>query len=138
MTARAIDQVQVGAATRFHKTVTGEDIRKYAEVSGDFNPLHLDEVFARKTVFGDRIAHGMLTLGFVSAALAKLPGTVVYLSQSVKFLRPVKIRDTIEAVAEVVERVPDKGQVVLKTTCSNQRGELVLEGEARVKLFDLP
>ncbi len=136
MGQKAIDSLEIGAKTTFSKTVTDEIVRQFAEVSGDHNPIHLDEEAARKTIFRGRIAHGVLSLAFVSAALAKLPGTVVYLSQTVQFLKPVRIGDAIEAVGEVVGKDPEKGEVVLKTYCKNQRDQIVLEGEARVKLFD--
>lgn len=138
MKQRAISQVGAGLTSRFSKTITDEDIRKFSEATGDLNPLHLDKDYASRTVFGDRIAHGILTVGLVSAALSKLPGVVVYLSQNIRFMKPVKIGDTIEAVVEVIEVTPEKSQLRLKTTCSNQRGEQVLDGEAQVKLFDLP
>ncbi len=136
-TRRAIESVDVGHSVSVFREITEADIQKFAEVSGDFNPLHLDEEYARRTIFGGRIAHGILALGLISAALAKLPGVVVYLSQSVKFTRPVRIGDTIEAVVEVVDKVAEKSGVRLRTFCRNQRGESVLEGEARVKLLDL-
>jgi len=134
---KAIEKVQVGFKASVSKTITPEVIRKFAEVSEDHNPLHLDEEYAKKTVFGERIAHGILAVGFISAALTKLPGTVVYLSQTVEFSKPVKIGDTIEAIVEVEEITREKSQVKLKTYCQNQRGEQVLRGEAKVKLFDL-
>ena len=137
MDQKAITQVEVGFSRRFSKTITDEDIRKFSEVTGDFNPIHLDQEYASKTIFKERIAHGILIVGLVSAALAKLPGVVVYLSQSAKFIRPVRIGDTIEALVEVIDKHPEKSEVLLKTTCRNQRGEPVLDGEARVKLFDL-
>ncbi|MBI2933997.1 MAG: MaoC family dehydratase [Chloroflexi bacterium] len=137
MTPRAIDQIDIGFSARFRKTVSDEDIRKFAEVSGDFNPLHLDQAYAARTFFKERIAHGILVAGLVSAALTKLPGMVVYLSQNMRFLRPVKIGDDIEARVEVTGKVVERSELALKTTCWNQRGEQVLDGEARVKLFDL-
>lgn len=136
MASKAIDSLEIGFKTTFSRTVTDEVIRQFAEVSGDHNPLHLNEEAARKTIFRGRIAHGVLSLAFVSAALAKLPGTVVYLSQTVQFIKPVRIGDTIEAVGEVIEKDAEKGEVGLKTYCKNQRDQVVLEGEARVKLFD--
>ncbi len=137
MSQKAIDQVQVGFKASFSKTITEEDVRKFAEVSGDFNPLHLDAEYAKKTVFGDRIAHGILTLGLVSTSLTRLPGTVVYVSQNARFLKPVRLGDTIEAIAEIMSKTIEKNEVSLHTSCRNQRGEQVLDGEARVRLFDL-
>jgi len=91
MTGKAITQVEVGFSASFTRTVTEEDIRKFAEVSSDFNPLHHDQEYARRTIFGERIAHGILVLGPVSTALTRLPGVVVYLSQNARFLRPVRL-----------------------------------------------
>ncbi len=137
MTEKAITQVEVGFKANFSKMITDEDVRKFAEASGDFNPLHLNEEHASRTIFGERIAHGILVLGLVSAALTKLPGVVVYLQQNVKFVRPVKMGDVIEAVVEVVEKTAEKSELRLRTICRNQRGEQILDGEARVKLLDL-
>ena len=106
-------------------------------MSGDFNPLHLDEEYAKRTIFGHRIAHGILTLGLISAALTKLPGVVIYISQSVKFTRPVNIGDVIEAFVEVVEKSEGRGEAKLRTYARNQNGEQVLDGEPKVKLLDL-
>ncbi len=138
MPYNAAAKVQVGSHVTFQKNVTEQDISSFAEATGDVNPLHLDATFASGTVFGQRIAHGILSVGFISAALTRLPGLVVYLSQNVSFLRPVKIGDTITADAEVLDRSPEKGIIRLRTTCLNQNGETVIEGEARVKLYDLP
>jgi 3-hydroxybutyryl-CoA dehydratase len=130
--------VGVGYKTTHVKTVTEADIVLFAKVSGDFNPLHMSEEYAKKTFFGSRIAHGALTQALLSAAMAKLPGLVVFLSQSVKFLKPVRIGDTITAIAEVTETRPDKGIVNLKNTCTNQKGETVVEGEATCRLYPPP
>jgi acyl dehydratase len=137
ITRKAISQVEVGFRSSFSKAITEEDIRKFAEVSGDLNPLHLDEGYAKRTIFGRRIAHGIMTLGLVSAALSKLPGYVIYASQSVEFTRPVNIGDVVEAVVEVVEKSADRSEVKLRTFARNQRGEQILDGEAKVRLFDL-
>jgi 3-hydroxybutyryl-CoA dehydratase len=134
---KAIARVEVGCVAIYRKQITDDDVFRFAEASGDFNPVHMDGDYACRTVFGDRIAHGILTLGIVSAALAKLPGVVVYISQSVRFLHPVKIGDTIEAAVYVTDKHLEKSEVGLRTTCRNQNGDLVLDGEARVKLFDL-
>jgi 3-hydroxybutyryl-CoA dehydratase len=129
--------VDVGFVAKYRKTIRDEDVFRFAEASGDFNPVHVDECYASRTPFGDRIAHGILTLGLVSAALTRLPGVVVYSSQNVRFLRPVKIGDTVEAAAYVTHVTPEKNEAKLRTTCINQNGELVLDGEALVRLYDL-
>ena len=130
--------VDIGYKTTHVKTVTEKDIELFAEVSGDFNPVHMQEEFAKKTFFGGRIAHGVFALGLLSAAGAKLPGLVILLSMSSKFMKPVRIGDTITAVAEVVAARKEKGIVTLKSTCTNQNGEAVIEGETMVRLFEAP
>lgn len=129
--------IKVGDKVSFSKTVTDEDIVGFADVTGDMNPVHLDETYAAKTRFKGRIAHGMLSAGYISAALGtKLaPGaTVVYLSQQLRFQRPVRIGDTITANCEVTALQPERRFVTLKTDCVNQAGEEVVTGEALVLL----
>ena len=130
--------VDVGYKTTHVKTITAKDIDLFAEVSGDFNPVHVNEEFAKKTFFGGRIAHGVLAVSFLSAAGAKLPGLVILISMSRKFLKPVKIGDTITADAEVIAVRKDKGIVTLKDVCTNQNGEVIVEGESSVRLFERP
>ena len=129
--------VKIGDRAEFEKSVTAEDIAMFAQVSGDTNPLHSDPQYAAKTRFGECIAHGMLTAGFISAALGtKLAPEccVVYLSQHLRFLRPVKIGDTIKAVAEVKGIEREKRMATIETDCFNQNGEAVVKGEAVVLL----
>lgn len=123
----------VGFTAERRRIIDDRDIAKFAEATGDNNPVHLDESFAAQTPFKGRIAHGMLVASSISAALAEqLPGPgTIYLSQSLRFLKPVRIGDEITTRVEVVE-VLEKGRVRLLTTCSNQAGELVIEGEALV------
>ncbi|HEX2189545.1 MAG TPA: MaoC family dehydratase [Longimicrobiaceae bacterium] len=130
------EELRVGQSATHAKTVTEADVVLFAGVTGDFNPAHLDQVYAEKSRFGGRIAHGMLSAGFISAALAmRLPGPgTIYLSQSLRFLRPVRIGDTVTARVEVAELVPAKRRVRLLTTCANQHGEALVEGEALVML----
>lgn len=130
--------VVVGFKTTHTKTVTEADIVLTAGVSGDFNPLHMSEEYAKKTLFKGRIAHGVIAMGLISAAMAKLPGLTVMLSMSVRFLKPVKIGDTITAIAEVKGIRQDRGIVTLKNTCVNQKGETVVEGEAACMLSEAP
>lgn len=120
-------------ASRAH-TVTLDDIERFAAVTGDTNPVHLDAEVAARTRFGGRIAHGMLGAGFISAVLGtQLPGPgVVYMSQSLRFTKPVRPGDTITAAVEVTETIPAKRRLRLATTCRNQHDELVLDGEALV------
>lgn len=130
--------INVGTKTRHVKTITEADIMRFADVSGDFNPVHISEEFAKKTFFSGRIAHGMLAAGLISAAIAKLPGLVIYMSQTVKFLRPMRIGDSITATAEVMEKDDIKGILQMKTICVNQNGEIVVDGEAKVKIYQRP
>lgn len=134
MSGKAIGNLKVGDSAKFTKTVSETDIYLYAGVSGDFNPAHINEGYAKETFFKTRIAHGMLPAGFISAVIGmKLPGPgTIYLDQSLKFLAPVRIGDTVTARVEVKEIMTKKNKVRLKTTCTNQDEIIVLEGEAVV------
>ena len=134
MSGKTIGELTVGMAAEVSRTYDEWDIFTFAAVTGDLNPAHTDEAFAEATPFHGRVAHGMLTSSLISAVLGtKLPGPgTVYLSQELKFSRPVRIGDTITARAEVVELLPEKNIAKLTTTCANQRGEVVLEGQAVV------
>ncbi|MGK2963735.1 MAG: MaoC family dehydratase [Gemmatimonadaceae bacterium] len=129
-----IDSLTVGQSAEASTVVTSRLIELFAEATGDMNPVHLDEQVASKSQFGGRIAHGMLTAGFVSAAIAsKLPGPgSIYLGQTLRFTKPVRIGDTITVKLEVVEVISAKRRVRLATTCTNQHGETVMDGEAMV------
>jgi len=131
---KSIDQIKVGDTAEFAKTVTETDIYLYAGITGDFNPAHVNEVYAKNTFFKTRIAHGMLTAGFISAIIAnQLPGPgTIYLKQDLSFLAPVHIGDTITGRVEVLELIPEKNRVRIKTTCSNQDGVIVISGEGLV------
>jgi 3-hydroxybutyryl-CoA dehydratase len=132
--------VAVGHKVQFTKTVSDEDVRLFAQASGDDQPLHLDESFGERTRFKRRIAHGMLSAGFISAALGTrlAPGwVVVYLTQQLRFRQPVGIGDTITADVEVTAVDTEKRIVTLRTDCLNQAGEAVVKGEATVLLDPL-
>ncbi|ERM91726.1 enoyl-CoA hydratase [Caldanaerobacter subterraneus subsp. yonseiensis KB-1] len=131
---KTINELKVGDKDHFEKTITETDVYLYAGITGDFNPVHINQIEAEKTMFKGRIAHGMLTAGLISTVLGtKLPGTgTIYLGQELKFTKPVRIGDTIKAEVEVIEIIPEKNRVKLKTTCTNQNGEVVLEGIATV------
>ena len=133
-TGKTIDELHVGDQASFSKTISESDVYLYAGITGDFNPAHVNEAYAQTTAFKTRIAHGMLSAGFISSLLGtRLPGPgTIYISQSLKFLAPVAIGDTITATVEVVEILTEKKRVRLKTTCANQAGSLVLEGEALI------
>jgi 3-hydroxybutyryl-CoA dehydratase len=122
---------KAGDTAEMSKTVTEEDIVLFAKVTGDYNPVHVSREFAEKTRFGERIAHGMLSAGLISAVIGmKLPGPgCLYLSQTLNFRGPVKIGDEITARVEVAEVISEK-RLRLKTEILNQRSETVLDGEA--------
>jgi len=132
----ALLSLVVGQFATSSRVVSDTDVVLYAAITGDLNPVHVDDAFATASRFGGRIAHGMLTGGFISAILAsQLPGPgTIYLSQSLRFVRPVRIGDTITTRVEIVEIIEGKRRVRLATTCRNQRDELVLDGEAMVLL----
>ncbi|BCS98535.1 dehydrogenase [Desulfoluna limicola] len=123
-----------GTWAEFTKTITEADIYGYAGITGDFNPVHINETYARATAFKGRIAHGMLTAGLISNVIGtRLPGPgTIYLSQELTFTAPVRANDTITARVEVMEPPSAKGHYRLNTTCTNQEGLLVLGGSARV------
>jgi 3-hydroxybutyryl-CoA dehydratase len=124
---------RVGEVAEFSRTLGDAEVRAFAELSGDFNPVHLDEEAGRQSSFGGRIVHGALVVSLISSTLAmRLPGAgTIYLRQAVRFTRPVRLGDTVTARVEIVELM-DKGRLRLATTCRNQHGELVVDGEAQV------
>jgi len=124
----------VGDSAEITKTIDQADIQAFADVTGDHNPIHLDESFAKTTRFGRRIAHGMLTASLISSVLAnRLPGEgSVYLGQTLQFVAPVFPGDEITARVTIKEIREDKPILKLETICSNQRGEVVIRGEASV------
>jgi 3-hydroxybutyryl-CoA dehydratase len=129
---KTIDTLKVGDSAQITNTITETVIHDFAKATGDFNPIHLDQTYAEKTQFKGRIAHGALSIGYISSVLANLlpgPGSI-YLSQEIKFLAPVRIGDVIAARVEVVELIPEKNRVKFKTTCVNQNGEVVVDGTA--------
>lgn len=130
---RTYSQINVGDKASMAKTIGESDVYLFAGITGDLNPAHINEEAMQNTKFGGRIAHGMLSAGFISAVLGmQLPGPgTIYLSQSLNFKAPVRIGDTVKAEAEVMEKL-EKGRVRLRTTCSIQDGTLVAEGEAMV------
>ena len=134
--------VHVGQQFTLSKTVTDQDIRDFAKVSGDSQAVHLDMDYASKTRFGKRVAHGVITLSIVSAALGtKLAApneTVIYVSQNLRFTRPVFVDDTVTATLEVTAINPERRLVTVSTNCMNQRNEPLLTGEAVVLLDPYP
>jgi 3-hydroxybutyryl-CoA dehydratase len=121
-----------GQRSTFSKTITEADIQGFADLTGDNNPLHLDAEFARRSRFGRPVAHGLLVAGMISAALGtRLPGAgAIYVSQSLRFLKPVYPGDTVTATVEVTAWQEDRGMVTVRTTCANQSGDAIIDGEA--------
>ncbi len=132
---KTFEEFAVGDSATFGKTITDADIVLFAAVSGDTYGLHLDEEYAKTTRYGRRVAHGMLTaslLSTVNALLLQRPGGL-YVEQTVRFLRPVFIGDTLTAHAVIVEIIASKRRMRCATTVVNQRGKLVLDGESLIQ-----
>lgn len=127
------DALEVGQKATYVRAVTQREVQLFAEVSGDRNPVHLDAEFAAGTQFKERIAHGMLTGAYISAAIATtLPGPgTIYLGQNLRFTRPVKLGDELTVELEVLEKL-EKNRVRMGTRVVNQAGKSVVEGEAEV------
>lgn len=134
MIGKTISELKVRDTAEFAKTISEADVYLFAGVTGDLNPAHINESYAQKTFFKTRIAHGMLLAGFISAVIGtRLPGPgTIYIRQELNFLAPARMGDTITARVEVAKVLAEKKRVMLKTTCINQEGTLVLDGEALV------
>ncbi|MHB8073117.1 MaoC family dehydratase [Desulfosporosinus fructosivorans] len=134
MFGKTINEISLNDTAYFEKTLTQSDVFLYAGISGDNNPAHINEVYAKESIFKERVVHGLLTAGLISAVLGtQLPGPgTVYLSQDLKFLKPVRFNDTIKAEVIVVEIDYDKNRIRLNTICTNQNKEIVLTGTALV------
>lgn len=134
MPGKSIHEMAIGESAQFSKTISEFDVYQFAGVTGDFNPAHINEVYASDTFFKTRIAHGMLSAGLISAVIGnQLPGNgAIYMKQELNFKAPVRIGDTITARIEVTEIDADKNRVRLATTCSNQSGTVVVDGHALV------
>ena len=128
------EDLRIGMFEEVGKTITEADVVNYAGLSLDINPIHLNNEYAKNSIFKERIVHGMLTSGLISAVLGtKLRGEgSIYLSQTLKFISPVKIGDTITAKAEIIDINPEKKIITIKTTCINQNKSIVIDGEAKV------
>ena len=129
---KSINELKLGDAAEITKLITEELVNDFARVIGDFNPVHTDQAYAEKTHFKGKIAHGALSIGFLSTVLGNiLPGHgTIYLSHEVKFLGPVRIGDTLTVRVEVVELIPQKNRAKLRTTCTNQNMQMVVDGMA--------
>jgi len=138
LVVRRYADIAIGEKASDSRKVTEEVVRAFAEATGDFNPVHLDAEFAKTSLFKERVAHGMLGAGLISAVLGtKLPGpNTIYLAQEMKFLAPVKLGDTITAEVEVLEKIDKPKILKLKTTVRNQSGTAIIEGVATVKKWE--
>ncbi|MEA4814025.1 MAG: MaoC family dehydratase [Oscillospiraceae bacterium] len=134
MNSRTIDTIKIGDSATFTKTVTEADVVNFAGICGDFNPAHVNDEAAKKGMFGRRIAHGMLSAGFISTILGtELPGTgTIYMGQELRFVKPVFFGDTVTATCTVIERNEEKNRLKLETIVTNQDGERVITGFATV------
>lgn len=126
------DDLAVGQTAFLKKTITEADLSHFIAITGDINPLHVDKTFAEQTFFGQRIAHGMLSASLFSTLVGMhIPGCgAIYKSQSLEFLRPVYIGDTLSAWFEIVSIDPDAEEVVMKSWIENQEGTVVIQGQA--------
>ncbi len=134
MNGITINDLRVGQSADFSKTILDNDIYTFAGITGDFNPAHVNEEYSKGSQFGGRICHGMLSAGLISTVIGmQLPGPgTVYLGQNLKFVAPVYPGDTITATVSVKSIDKTKNRIVLDTVCTNQKGETVLVGEAKV------
>ena len=134
MKGKTIREIRIGDSESYERTVTETDVVLFGGISGDLNPAHFNEVYAKDTMFKGRIVHGMLTASYFSTILGTLlpgPGTI-YLGQELKFTKPVHIQDTIKAVATVTEIIEEKNIIKLETIAYNQAGDVVVKGIATV------
>ncbi len=125
------DDIQIGAVETFTKTMTESDLVTWVGMTGDLNPIHIDREYAMETRFGDVVIPGLLVAGLLSTVMTQSTFGNVYSSQTLKFLKPVYVGDTITAVGTVVDKLEEKRRVVIKTECFNQRDELVITGEGQ-------
>jgi len=129
-----LQELYIGQKAEYSKVITKEMVETFSVISGDTNPLHLDDNYAKNTIFKGRIAHGILVSGLISAVIAnKLPGEgAIYLTQSLKFTKPVKLNDKITAAVEIISIDDENSKITLSTICRNAEGKIVIDGEAQV------
>ena len=125
------EDIEVGAVETFAKTITQTDVTLWVGLTGDMNPVHIDKEYGKTTRFGDVIVPGLLVAGLISTVMTKSTFGSVYSGQTLKFLKPVYIGDTITAVATVIEKMDEKHRVKIRTECFNQKGDLVITGEGQ-------
>lgn len=128
------EDIHVGDKASLSKTISEYDVYAFAGVTGDFNPVHVNAEFAKNSLFKQRIAHGMISAGFISAVLGtELPGIdTIYMNQELSFLAPVLYGDTLTATVECIEKDDKKHRIIFRTTVTNQDDKLVTDGKARV------
>lgn len=128
------EDIEIGKEAVIQRTITEDDVNTFGELSGDLNPLHMDEQFASKTPFGRRVVHGMFTAALVSATHTSLTGPgYVYVGQELNFKGPVHIGDTLTVSVTVVEKKTAKSILVMETKVTNQNGQLILDGKSALK-----
>src|SRR3989344_6918819 len=131
-------ELKVGDKGEVTKVILDEDVNKFIEICGDINPIHVDDDFTKETPLKTKIVHGILTSSLISTVVGtKVPGPgSVWLDQNLKFLKPVRIGDRITAISEILAKIEEKQQVIVRTTCKNQRGEIVIEGVGLHKILN--
>jgi 3-hydroxybutyryl-CoA dehydratase len=135
MVKKNFADIKIGDKTTFGKTITEADVFAFAGVTGDFNPIHVNAEFAKNSMFGKRVAHGMLTASLVNQTLTNLGGLgTIHMSQMVKFMAPVFVGDTVTVTSEVVGKNDEKNRMTVKSAVTNQEGKSVLEGEALIMM----
>jgi acyl dehydratase len=134
MPGKTFDDVSIGDTATHSRTITVQDIDRYAEMTDDYNPMHMDDAYAKKTAFGGRIAHGPIALGLAAPLIGmKLPGEgCILMTLNSEFVRPVRPGDTITLVGEITAKNPEKRSIELSLRFTNQRGDDVIIGSARV------
>jgi acyl dehydratase len=132
-TIEPFDELEIGEVAKTSKHIVEDDVKKFSDVTGDSNPLHLDEEYAEDTIFGGRIVHGVLLDGIISATLADLPGTVIYISKETEFLKPVYVNSAVTAISEIVD-VGDENRFTIDSRLLNEDGEVVMKGTSRVQV----
>lgn len=131
---KRVGEMKIGDKAFVEKTISESDVYLFSGITGDLNPVHVNQRQAQETRFKGRIAHGILVTGLISTCIGMhLPGPgAIYLGQQIKFTAPVYIGDTVSAEVEIIELNAEKNRVKLKTTCTNQEGKVVISGEALV------
>ena len=131
-------ELKVGMKGSYTKQITQEDVDSFIKICNDVNPIHVNEEYASKTPLKTKIVHGILVSSLISTVVGtKCPGPgSVWLDQSLRFLLPVRINDTITATSEIIVKIPERQQVIVRTTCTNQNNEVVIEGVGLHKILE--